>query len=269
MPSLSFLIQHPTTGTNLIFDLSIRKDLTKYHTGLQKHIQTRHPLSSENDVKSALMLGNLACEDVDYVIVSHVHWDHVGTPSDFQNATFVAGPGTGKLLRNEMGEELFNPFFERDLLPVERTVELPATEEVAKGEIFDTVRGWRWESVGRIPHAVDMFNDGMVYIVNSPGHVPGHLNALVRISEQKWVYLAADACHHARIFKGEAEFGSWENEKGRRVTIHHNLEAARGTLDIMRQLQKDGLDGRGVEVILAHDGEWEKKNASYFFPNHL
>ncbi|KAH8797955.1 beta-lactamase-like protein [Xylogone sp. PMI_703] len=269
MPSLSFLIQHPTTGANVVFDLSIRKDLTKYHPGLQKHIETRHPLSSENDVKSALALGNMACGDVNYVIMSHIHWDHVGTPSDFENATFVVGAGTGRLLRNEMGEDLFNPFFEKDLLPAERTVELPQTEEVVRGKVFDPVHDWRWESVGRIPYAVDMFNDEMVYIVHSPGHVPGHLNMLVRISDQKWVYLAADACHHARILKGDAEFGSWENERGKRVTIHHDLRAAHKTLDIMRQMQKDGLNGVEVEIILAHDGEWEKKNADSFFPSHL
>jgi glyoxylase-like metal-dependent hydrolase (beta-lactamase superfamily II) len=114
-----------------------------------------------------------------------------------------------------------------------------------------------------------MFHDGTVYIVDSPGHVPGHLNALIRIAEDKWVYLAADACHHSRIFNGEVDFASWQDEKGRTVTIHKDLDAAYRTLNIMRQLQKEGIDGVPVEVILAHDGEWENKNARHFFPNHL
>jgi glyoxylase-like metal-dependent hydrolase (beta-lactamase superfamily II) len=269
MPSMAFLIQHPVSNSKIVFDLSIRKDLTKYHPGLQKHIATRHPLSSEKDVKSALALGNLDSSEVDYVIMSHVHWDHVGTPSDFPNATFIAGPSTAKLLRNEMGPDLFNPFFEPDLLPLDRTVELPATPESGKSDVFNTKHSWRWQSVSRIKNAIDMFNDGTIYIVNSPGHAPGHLNALVRIADNKWVYLAADACHHARILKGEVDFGSWKNDKGRTVTIHSDIDAAYNTLNMMRQLQKSGLDGVPVEVILAHDGEWESQNARYFYPNHL
>ncbi|PMD47028.1 Metallo-hydrolase/oxidoreductase, partial [Hyaloscypha variabilis F] len=270
MPSMAFLIQHPASQSNIVFDLSIRKDLTKYHPGLQKHIETRHPLSSERDVKSALALGALDTSEIDYVIMSHVHWDHIGTPSDFPNATFIAGPSTKKLLRNEMGPDLFNPYFEPALLPPDRTIELPAIpDSEERGDVFDAKHGWYWQTISLIPNAVDMFNDGTVYIVNSPGHVPGHLNLLIRIAEEKWVYLAADACHHSRILRGEVDFGTWKDKKGRMVTIHHDLDAAYNTLDIMRQLQKIGMDSVPVEVILAHDGEWERENARYFFPNHL
>ena len=269
MPSLSFLIQHPQPKSKIVFDLSIRKDLTKYPIGLQKHLETRNPLSSEKDVKSALSLGDIDSSEINYVIMSHVHWDHIGTPSDFTTATFIAGPNTGKLLKNEMGPDLFNSYFEPNLLPSDRTIELPLPPESGKGDIFDSKHGWHWQNAYILPHAIDMFHDGTIYIVNSPGHVPGHLNALIRISQDKWVYLAADACHHVRIFKGEVDFGSWQNDRGRRVTIHNDLNAAYKTLDTMRKLQKDGLDGAEVEVILAHDGDWEKENARHFFPNHL
>lgn len=269
MPSMAFLIQHPASRSKIVFDLSIRKDLTKYHPGLQKHLETRHPLSSQDDVKSALALGNVDASEINYVIMSHVHWDHVGTPSDFTSATFIAGHNTGKLLRNEMGPDLYNPFFEADLLPADRTIELPSAPGSNTGEIFDEVRGWSWKSLAPIPNAIDMFNDGTVFIVDSPGHLPGHLNALIRIAVDKWVYLAADACHHMRIFNGETDFGSWKDGKGRTATIHKDVEAAYQTLDMMRKLKSGGLNGIPVEVVLAHDGEWEKAKADYFFPNHL
>ncbi|KAK4938502.1 hypothetical protein LTR10_021034 [Elasticomyces elasticus] len=269
MPSLSFLIVHPSTGSKIVFDLSIRKDLTKYHPGLQKHLATRHPLSSENDVKSALSLGHMDASEVDYVVLSHCHWDHIGTPSDFTSATFIAGHNTGKMLRNEMGPEFYNPFFEADLLPADRTVELPAVPSSRTGEVFDEKRGWYWQSLSPVQNVVDMFNDCTVYLVDSPGHLPGHLNLLVRISANKWVYLAADACHHVRILKGETDFGTWKDDQGQTVTIHKDLGAAYKTLNIMRKLQKEGLNGVPVQIVLAHDGEWEEKNLQHFFPNHL
>ena len=259
-----------TSNSKIVFDLSIRKDLTKYHPGLQKHIATRDPLSSENDVRSALALGGLPVEEIDYVIVSHIHWDHVGTPGDFTRATFIAGHNTGKLLRNEMGPDLANPYYEPDLLPAERTIELPATPSAGGNTgVFNSERGWHWSSKQPLTDVIDMFNDGTMYIVDSPGHVPGHLNALIRVAQDKWVYLAADACHHARIFKGEVDFGSWTDEQGRKAWIHKDIDAAYRTLGIMRRLRDEGLDGVPVEVILAHDGEWEKNNAVHFFPNHL
>ncbi|OAP59379.1 hypothetical protein AYL99_06677 [Fonsecaea erecta] len=269
MPSMAFLIQHPASKSKIVFDLSIRKDLTKYHPGLQKHLKTRNPLSSQDDVKSALALGNVDVSQIDFVIMSHVHWDHVGTPSDFTSAIFIAGHNTGKLLRNEMGPDLANPFFEPDLLPADRTIELPATPSSKAGEVFDEVRGWHWQPMSPIQNVIDMFNDGTVYIVDSPGHLPGHLNALVRVAVDKWVYLAADACHHMRIFNGETDFGSWKDDKGRTATIHKDLEAAYKTLNIMRMLRRDGLNGIPVEIVLAHDGEWQERNSDKFFPNHL
>jgi glyoxylase-like metal-dependent hydrolase (beta-lactamase superfamily II) len=271
MPSMAFLIQHPASNSKIVFDLSIRKDLTKYHPGLQKHIATRNPLSSENDVKSALALGGLSAEDdIDYVIVSHIHWDHVGTPGDFTRATFIAGHNTSKLLRNEMGPDLANPYYEHDLFPADRTIELPAAPSAGgDGAVFNSQYGWHWTRKGPVVDAIDMFNDGTVYIVDSPGHVPGHLNALVRIAENQWIYLAADACHHSRIFKGDVDFGSWTDDQGRKVTIHKDLDAAYRTLGIMRRLRDEGLDGVPVEVVLAHDGAWEKNKAAHFFPNHL
>jgi len=270
MPSMAFLIQHPSTNSKIVFDLSLRKDLTKYHPGLQKHIATRDPLSSENDVKSALAQGGLPAQDINYVIVSHIHWDHVGTPGDFTKATFISGHHTAALLKNEMGPDLANPFYEPDLLPADSTIELPAIPSAGGSKaVFDKKFGWHWSSRGPVPDVIDMFNDGTIYIVNSPGHVPGHLNVLVRIAENKWVYLAADACHHAKIFKGDVDFGSWKDDKGRTVTIHKDLDAAHKTLGIMRQLRDEGLEGIPVEVVLAHDGEWETANAKYFFPNHL
>jgi glyoxylase-like metal-dependent hydrolase (beta-lactamase superfamily II) len=269
MPSMAFLVQHPASKSKIVFDLSIRKDLTKYHPGLQAHLKTRVPLDSENDVKSALALGEMDTSEINFVIVSHVHWDHTGTPSDFTSATFIAGHNTGKLLRNEMGADFYNPFYEPDLLPADRTIELPAVPTSEKGEVFDKTHDWYWRRLLPIQHAIDMFNDGTIFIVDSPGHLPGHLNLLVRAAADKWIYLAADACHHMRIFKGETDFGTWLDENGRAVTIHKDLDAAYKTLGVMRELQKNGLNGVPVDVILAHDGEWEKRKAAHFFPHHL
>lgn len=113
-----------------------------------------------------------------------------------------------------------------------------------------------------------MFQDGSVYIVDAPGHLDGHINLLLRTASgvygPKWVYLGGDACHDRRIIRGEKEIGEWHDVHGRVCCIHADKTQAMETIDRIRTLEKEG-----VEVILAHDVEWEndEKNKHRFFGN--
>jgi hypothetical protein len=76
VPSLGFLIQHQDafTGriTRIIFDLGLRRDLKRYPAPIQKHIETRQPLTTDPDVTKSLARGGLEPTDIDYVLYSHV-----------------------------------------------------------------------------------------------------------------------------------------------------------------------------------------------------
>jgi hypothetical protein len=85
VPSLAFLIQHKqaSTGktTRIVFDLGLRRDITRYAASIQKHVETRQPLTTNPDVTKSLTKGGLSPADIDYVIYSHVrgntlslHW---------------------------------------------------------------------------------------------------------------------------------------------------------------------------------------------------
>jgi hypothetical protein len=79
---------------------------------------------------------------------------------------------------------------------------------------------------------------------------------------QKWVYLAGDACHDRRIFRKEKEIGEWLDANGDTCCIHADRKAAEATIESIRI-----LEAMGVEVILAHDVEWEnnERNSRRFF----
>jgi hypothetical protein len=76
VPSLGFLIQHYDRSTKkrtrIVFDLGLRRDVKRYAPPIQKHIETRQPMSTDPDVTKSLARGGLAPEDIDYVIYSHV-----------------------------------------------------------------------------------------------------------------------------------------------------------------------------------------------------
>ncbi|KAL2011651.1 hypothetical protein VTN00DRAFT_4369 [Thermoascus crustaceus] len=111
VPSLSFLIQHPSHDaskppTRVVFDLGIKCDLSRYPPAMQSHISQRQPVIMSPDIAGSLRAGGLdPASDgdggIDYVILSHVHWDHLGTPDDFPHSTFIVGPGTLDLLEKE------------------------------------------------------------------------------------------------------------------------------------------------------------------------
>ncbi|KAJ8119656.1 hypothetical protein ONZ43_g3439 [Nemania bipapillata] len=147
VPSLSFLIQHPSSPpsrsgnvTNLVFDLGVKRDISGYTIAQQPHISQRQPIITDPDCSASLRNGASTIgepngasekelldpeEDIDFVIVSHVHWDHIGTPSDFPSATFVVGSGTLDLLKHGAGPFYPAEHFNDDELPASRTVELP------------------------------------------------------------------------------------------------------------------------------------------------
>jgi hypothetical protein len=76
VPSLAFLIQHYNQSTKkrtrIVFDLGLRKDIKRYAPAIQKHVETRQPMSTDPDVTKSLARGGLVPEDIDYVIYSHV-----------------------------------------------------------------------------------------------------------------------------------------------------------------------------------------------------
>jgi hypothetical protein len=80
VPSLSFLIRHPSPGarggdtTNLVFDLGVKRDVTKYMPAMQSHINNRQPTIHHPDTADSLRAGGLdPVKDIDIVMLSHVH----------------------------------------------------------------------------------------------------------------------------------------------------------------------------------------------------
>lgn len=282
VPSLSFLIQHPSPSPNsdskptkLVFDLGLKRDFTGYREAQQHHISQRQPTVVSPDAAESLQKGGLKPEDVDIVILSHVHWDHVGTASDFTKAEFVVGSGTMHLLANGGGPlypaEIFNP----DELPRERTKELLPVRPAHAEKAFQRQTTHSWKPLGPFKAVVDFFGDGSLYIVDAPGHLYGHVNLLCRVAEKKWVYLGGDCCHDPRILTGEKGIALYDDGRGGLRSVHVNTDQAAHTIKRISGLLKAGKvkeEGDGeveVEVVLAHDKTWREKNPERFWPGHL
>jgi glyoxylase-like metal-dependent hydrolase (beta-lactamase superfamily II) len=91
---------------------------------------------------------------------------------------------------------------------------------------------------------LDVFGDGSVTIVSTPGHTPGHQSLLVHLPNTGWVVLSGDAAHfkdnwdHRRVpsinTSAEQTQASFKRladliaEKKAQLWINHDLPQSRG-----------------------------------------
>ncbi|PSN72403.1 hypothetical protein BS50DRAFT_658315 [Corynespora cassiicola Philippines] len=281
VPSLSFLLQHHAPGapspTYLIFDLGLKRDTTGYRPAQQSHIADRHPLVTSPDAADSLRAGGLQPGDISTVLLSHVHWDHIGTPADFANARFVVGSGTLHLLAHGGGPLYPAHLFRADELPPDRTVELPPArpEDEDRAAAPGQRTGHVWRPMGGFPAVVDFFGDASLYVVDAPGHLYGHVNLLVRTGPRRWVYLGGDCCHDPRILTGEKGIAMYDDGRGGVRSVHVDTQGAEETVARIRRLLGEGRvvqeygEGVEVEIVVAHDKGWRERNGERFWPGCL
>jgi N-acyl homoserine lactone hydrolase len=110
-------------------------------------------------------------ENVKYVGISHYHGDHVGQVDSFPKSTLLIGKGDWDVL----------------------------TDPAKKSPLVNPVTFTPWITGGAKvePVAVDqdVFGDGTVVMLNTPGHTPGHHSLLVKLREKGYVLLSGDLAH--------------------------------------------------------------------------
>ena len=129
-------------------------------------------------------------KDIEAVIWSHHHFDHIGDPSTFPPSTeLVVGPEFKKHYcpgypTDTTATLLDTDFHARNV----REVRMPKDNDSLKIGGFN---------------AVDYFNDGSFYLLDAPGHSVAHLCGLARVtsSPDSFVFMGADACHHVGLFR--------------------------------------------------------------------
>lgn len=279
VPSLCFLLVHRAAGgggpqTNIVFDLGLRRNTQDYIPPIRDHLHTRQPMNTLLDARQSLIIGGVQPPDISHVIISHVHWDHTGTPADYPQAQFWVGRGALDVLAHGLGGHLGHQHFESQLFEGLHVKEFPspptAEGKNSSGNAGNSNgNGNGWEKVGDF-WMYDFQGDGSIYVVDAPGHLPGHINLLARVGDRRWIYLVGDACHDQRLLTGEKEIAEWTDDAGRFCCIHTNKKEAEATLAKIRDLQA-AADKTGVhlEVILAHGMGWAEANPGAFLPGAI
>lgn len=136
---------------------------------------TGHPMSAPNVAPKVSLVDQLAQlnvkpEQIKYVGISHYHGDHTGQVGSFPQALLLIGKGDWEVLTNPNPPAGVNP--------------KPFAHWMGGGGKIEPV-----------PTDKDVFGDGTVVILNTPGHTPGHHSLLVKLKEKGSVLLAGDLAH--------------------------------------------------------------------------
>lgn len=203
LPSFSFLIDHPVLQRKILFDLGLRKYFSSHPPAVQKFLaESGWELQVTKDIPEILKEGNLCPDDIEAVVFSHHHFDHLGDLSQFPSTTeVVVGPGF---------KDAYLPGW--PVMDESSLVDDEWKKHTIREISFND--GPNSLSIGGFP-AIDYFGDGSFFLLDAPGHTIGHLAALARVSlastsaelqRDKFVFLGGDICHYPGVFRPTKSF---------------------------------------------------------------
>ncbi len=145
----------------------IMDDIVGYWGDFWKMIEVK--FSAADTIETQIRGLGYKLDDVRYVVLSHLHMDHTGGMALFPNAKFLVG--SNEIRFAYWADPIQRQFFIMDdLIPT---------------------RGFNWLEVDQ---DYDLFGDGSLQMLKTPGHTPGECTLLVTLPSRKFV-LTGDTVH--------------------------------------------------------------------------
>ena len=143
------------------------EDYLLWDTG---HAMTAPNVAPKVSIVDQLAKAELKPEQIKFVGISHYHADHTRQVASFPKATLLIGA---------------------------REWDAITAPKPAEGVNYKPFEGWIKGENKVEPQAVDkdVFGDGSVIVLRTPGHTPGHQSLLVKLPQMGNVILSGDAVH--------------------------------------------------------------------------
>ena len=156
---------------------------------------------------------NVTPEQIKYVGISHFHADHTGQLAPFKSATLLIGKG--------------------DWDGITAPTPMPGANAAGFKEWIGEAR-----KIEALPGDKDVFGDGTVIVLRTPGHTPGHSSLLVRLKDMGPVILSGDFVHFRENYDGDG-------------VPHSNFDRAQTAASIDRV--KKIVANLKATVVIQHD----------------
>jgi glyoxylase-like metal-dependent hydrolase (beta-lactamase superfamily II) len=196
-----YLIHHSSEGY-LLWDTGITDRLAALPEGQTVPAlgQTWHRAQT---LVAALAAFGVKLADVRYVALSHWHPDHTGNLDEFPDATVIIQKAEWDYAMALL-QKPFSPDHKSQLIEGDK----------------------------------DLFGDGSLTVLSTPGHTPGHQSLLVQLPQRGWIVLSGDVVHFR---------DNWEQ---RRVpSVNNNAEQTQASMQRVAQI----LEDKHAELWINHD----------------
>lgn len=235
-PIPAFLIDHPTAGSVLVdtgLHASVATDPRDNLGALGARMYAIR-MRPEQAIPAQLEALGVDARAIKAVVMTHLHYDHASGASQFPQATFVVSRAEWKAASNG------------GTLQGYRTRQF---DHAFDWRTIDYEDGANVDSFAAFGRAVDLFADGSIRLVFTPGHTLGHQSVVVRLHDRE-LLLTGDAAYRRRtIDPGETP-----------LLIADEHLFARSLTEIRRYLELTPT----AEVICGHDPEsWPRLAAVY------
>ena len=200
MPVSCYLIRH---GDQLVlFDAGLGTELLG-----RPERQKSQTLSLARTLAEQLASIGVEPADIRTLVVSHYHGDHHGQAETVKSARLLIGAGDAAALRGEDDKGALGPWLEG-----KRPVEGISADR-------------------------DLFGDGRVVVLHTPGHTPGHLAMLVKPGDKAFI-LTGDLVH------GRGQIAE-------RKPSGNHVDKVRGKAEIERMIAL--ADKEKAVIVVGHD----------------
>ena len=171
------------------------------------------PTAPKTSLVEQLAQLHLTPEQISFVGISHYHGDHVGQVASFPQATLLIGKGDWDVLN--------------DPKPIPNLNVANFAHWISGGG-----------KVEPLPGDKDVFGDGSVIMLNTPGHTPGHHSLLVKLKDKGNVLITGDLAHFHENYDSNGV-----------PTFNTSRAETLASLDRFKQLAKN----LNATVIIQHD----------------
>jgi glyoxylase-like metal-dependent hydrolase (beta-lactamase superfamily II) len=177
--SLRFTDTYAYNGVKvqLVFSCYLIKHGDDYLVWDSGHSMSAGAVAPKTSLVDLLAQVKVKPDQVKYVGISHYHGDHVGQVDSLPKSTLLIGKGDWDVLTDAKMSGVANPATFANWISGGGKVEPVAVDK-------------------------DVFGDGTVVMLNTPGHTPGHHSLLVRLKDMGPVLLSGDLAHFHENYEG-------------------------------------------------------------------
>jgi N-acyl homoserine lactone hydrolase len=164
-------------------------------------------------------------DQIKYVGISHYHADHTGQIASFPKATLLIGA---------------------------REWDAISAPKPAEGVNFKPFESWIKGESKVEPQTLDkdVFGDGTVMMLCTPGHTPGHSSLLVKLPQMGPVILSGDAVHFRENYDSDG-VPSFNYDRAQTVASIERIKKIAANLKATLIIQHDARDAEKLPIFPA------------------